>query len=161
MILIALGANLEGPYGTPEQALPAACTLMEQAGLEIVSKSRLWKTAPVPVSDQPWFHNAVVAVKTALPPEDVLEILQEIENRFGRVRRFKNEARVLDLDIIAYNNTIADDEVLTLPHPRMHERGFVLKPLADFAPDWLHPVYKKTAVQLINELAEEDKAVAV
>ncbi|MDD3444951.1 MAG: 2-amino-4-hydroxy-6-hydroxymethyldihydropteridine diphosphokinase [Zavarzinia sp.] len=110
--------------------------------MRIRAASRLWETAPVPVSDQPWYVNAVFRVETELSPTEMLAALHEIEAAFGRVRRERWEARVLDLDLLSYGDLIIDGDQLrelVLPHPRMAERAFVLLPLAEIAPDWRHP----------------------
>lgn len=158
MILIALGANLPSKYGTPRDTLREALKAMEYAGLKPVSVSRLWLTAPVPVSDQPWYHNAVAAIETDLPPLELLAVLQKIENEFGRVRDVRNEPRVLDLDLLAYDDQILDVPGLSLPHPRMHERAFVLLPLRDIAPDWQHPMRYDTLSDLIDAIPDDQKA---
>lgn len=160
MIIVALGANLPGRFESPKHALISAIAALEDRGLKITTKSRLFLTAPVPVSDQPWYHNAVVAVETVRSPFAVLEILQSIENDFGRVRTERNAARVLDLDLIAYNDVILDKPELIVPHPRMHDRGFVLLPLADIAPNWIHPISKKPLKDLIVNIPADQIAKA-
>lgn len=140
MILIALGANLPSRFGSPAETIEAAYDALENHGLKVVKKSRIWLTAPVPVSDQPWFHNAVAAVETSLDGLELLSLLHKVEAEFGRERFERNEPRVLDLDLIAYNNEIIDRPSLIVPHPRMHERAFVLLPLKDIAPGWAHPI---------------------
>ena len=89
-------------------------------------------------------------------PEKVLEILLRIENYFGRKRTVKNEARVIDLDLISYNDLIINTEKLILPHPRMHLRKFVIKPICDIDETWIHPVFKKKAYTILKELAKQD-----
>ncbi|WP_120495448.1 2-amino-4-hydroxy-6-hydroxymethyldihydropteridine diphosphokinase [Kiloniella sp. EL199] len=150
MIIIAIGANLESPkYGLPLQTCQKALSRLEELGVEIVKQSRWLKTAPVPVSDAPWYVNAVAQIKTDLKPDELLKLLHSIENEFGRVRPFINAPRILDLDIIAYNDFISSPgDHLVVPHPRMHERAFVLLPLMDIDEDWLHPVIGKTAKEL-------------
>jgi dihydropteroate synthase len=152
MILVALGANLPGAYASPRAALEDAMRRMEAVGLVITARSRVYLTAPVPISDQPWYHNAVVAIRTDLPPHDLLGVLRSIESAMGRVRSVPNAARVIDLDVIAYNDDIINTPDLVIPHPRMHERAFVLKPLRDVAPDWVHPHLKKPVNALIAAL---------
>ena len=117
-------------------------------------RSRFYKSAPVPVSDQPWYVNAVASVATELPPRELLALLHRVEARFGRARRERNEARPLDLDLLAYNDRIEAGEGggPILPHPRLHERGFVLLPLAEVAPGWRHPVSGKSVAELIAAL---------
>jgi len=140
MILIALGANLPSPvHGGPRATLEAALAALDQASLSVVARSAWYETAPVPVSDQPWYVNGVAAVATPLGPADVLRALHRIEDAFGRVRAEVNAPRVLDLDLLAYDDIVSTDWPV-LPHPRLHERAFVLRPLADVAPDWRHPV---------------------
>lgn len=155
MILIALGANLPSRYGTPRQTLKMAMAELEKRGVKILERSHIYLTAPVPVSDQPWFHNAVVSVVTTQNPQTLLQTLHAIEHDFGRVRMVRNEARVLDLDLLDYNAAISPLKELELPHPRMGERAFVLYPLRDVAPDWQHPVAKKSVNALIKNLPPE------
>ena len=149
MILIGLGANLDGIYGSPEQCLQACSELLADAGIYIVRSSNIWKSAPVPVSDQPWYCNAVCAVETVLSSDQLLRALASIENDTGRERHEENAARVLDLDILAYNNEIINDAHLTVPHPAMHERAFVLYPLQEIAPHWMHPQLDKSVDEMI------------
>lgn len=158
MIFIGLGANLPSRHGTPPETIGAAISALEKNGLTILAQSKIWLTAPVPVSDQPWYHNAVVAIATSLPSLDVLKILQSIENDFGRVREIRNEPRVIDLDLLTYHDEILDHPDLIIPHPRMHERGFVLLPLQDIAPQWIHPVVGKNLAELISSLPVEQMA---
>jgi 2-amino-4-hydroxy-6-hydroxymethyldihydropteridine diphosphokinase len=103
--------------------------------------------------------NGVVAVETTLAPAALLEVLHAVEARFGRVRRERNAARVLDLDLLAYDERVsAEGETPILPHPRLHERAFVLRPLAGIAPDWRHPRLGRTASALIADLPPDAKA---
>ena len=134
----------------PHETLAAAIAALGGAGMTIMAQSSIWLTAPVPVSDQPWYHNAVVRVETVQSPYTLLETLQGIENEFGRVRSVRNAPRVIDLDLIAYNDSILDRPELIVPHPRMHQRAFVLLPLRELAPDWVHPV---TGVRLADMIA--------
>jgi 2-amino-4-hydroxy-6-hydroxymethyldihydropteridine diphosphokinase len=141
MILLGLGGNLPtAAYGSPQATLEAALRHIEAAGIGVVARSRWYRSAPVPVSDQPWFVNGVAALATALGPEDLLRALHGVEARFGRRRRARNEARPLDLDLLAYGDLLRDGPAPpVLPHPRLHERAFVLRPLAEVAPRWRHP----------------------
>ncbi|HYL32070.1 MAG TPA: 2-amino-4-hydroxy-6-hydroxymethyldihydropteridine diphosphokinase [Stellaceae bacterium] len=149
MIFIALGANLPSNIGPPRATLEAALRSLAQEGGEIVAQSRFYKSSPVPKSDQPDYLNAVVAIKSDLDPTALLSVLSAIETRFGRQRGERNAARSLDLDLIAYDELIRDVAPV-LPHPRMHERAFVLLPLADIAPNWHHPRLRLPIAALIQ-----------
>jgi 2-amino-4-hydroxy-6-hydroxymethyldihydropteridine diphosphokinase len=155
-VYIGLGANLPSPeHGTPRATLEAAMRALEAQGLTIVARSPLYESEPVPVSDQPWYLNAVVEVATDRSPAEVLALLHSVENAFGRVRAVRNEARVLDLDLLDHRGTVRDgpDSPL-LPHPRLTDRAFVLLPLRDIAPDWRHPVSGRTIAELLESLPE-------
>ncbi|MEK7801086.1 MAG: dihydropteroate synthase, partial [Pseudomonadota bacterium] len=102
--------------------------------------SSIYLTAPVPISNQPWYHNAVIAVETSLSAHDLLQTLHQIEADFGRVRSVQNAPRVIDIDVLDYNGTVSSLKELELPHPRMVDRAFVLFPLSEIAPAWCHPV---------------------
>ncbi len=152
MILLGLGANLPSSAGPPLATLEAALAALQAAGVRLVARSRWYRTAPVPASDQPWFVNAVVSVETDLEPPELLALLQKIELAFGRRRGVPNAARTLDLDILDYEGRVEEKAGLTLPHPRLHERAFVLLPLHDVAPSWRHPTRGKTVTELIAAL---------
>lgn len=162
MILVGLGANLPSPrFGTPVETLEACLKTFKDHGLTIENRSRWYKSAPVPMSDQPWYINGVVAVSTDKSPRDTLKILLEIENSFGRVRSEANAPRVLDLDLIAFNDLILADEgriedkPFCVPHPRMHERSFVLLPLQDLDKNWKHPKLDSQLLDLIAKLPQD------
>ncbi|NWG86984.1 MAG: 2-amino-4-hydroxy-6-hydroxymethyldihydropteridine diphosphokinase [Hydrogenophilaceae bacterium] len=129
---VALGANLEDPASQVERALPELARLPET---RLVARSSLYLTKPVGYTDQPDFINAVAQIETGLSPRTLLECLLEIEQRHGRRREFRNAPRTLDLDLLLYDGLVMHEPGLTLPHPRMHERGFVLLPLLEIAPD--------------------------
>ena len=154
MILIGLGANLPSRYGAPEDTLRAALEALKQKDFEVLAASSIWLSAPVPVSDQPWYRNAVISVKTSFSFVEILEALQSIEMDFGRVRAERNAPRLLDLDLLAYNDEVYTDPACTVPHPRMHQRAFVLKPLQEIAPQWCHPVLGLSLPELIQAMPE-------
>ena len=129
---VALGANLGDPSATIRAAFGALANLPES---RVVHCSSLYRTAPVGNTEQPEFINAVAALETTLAPESLLDALFDIEARFGRIRAEKNGPRTLDLDLLLYNNQQLNLPRLTLPHPRLHLRAFVLYPLAELAPD--------------------------
>jgi len=128
---IALGANLGDPVATVKAAILA---LRELPQTEFIAASSLYRTAPVGLKHQPDFINAVVELIAVSPAPTFLESLFGIEARFGRQRSVKNAPRTLDLDLLLYGDEVSNDPQLTLPHPRMHERAFVLAPLAEIAP---------------------------
>jgi 2-amino-4-hydroxy-6-hydroxymethyldihydropteridine diphosphokinase len=162
MILIGLGGNLPSPqYGPPAATLAAALECFAEAGIEVVRLSPWFRSAPVPASDQPWFVNAVAEVAFAGAPQELLDRLHAVEDRFGRVRLQRWEARAIDLDLLAFDDLMIgwrgvvpgdSTQVLVIPHPRLHERLFVLAPLAELAPEWRHPVFGSTAAEMIARL---------
>ncbi len=160
MILIALGANLPSRFGDPADTLLAAIEAIEARNIKVLQSSRIWLTAPVPFdADQDWYHNSVIAVETNLSPLDLLQRMFDIEVEFGRVRDKKNEPRVLDLDLIAYHDEIiVDGERLILPHPRMHERLFVLKPLQDINENWVHPKSGQNVDMMLRHCSKDQQA---
>ena len=133
---IALGANLGNPLATVTAAIAA---LRELSDTEFIAASSLYRTAPVGLKHQPDFINAVVELNAVLPAPTLLESLFAIEARFGRQRSVKDAPRTLDLDLLLYGAAVSDEQQLTLPHPRMHERAFVLAPLAEIAPGLIIP----------------------
>ncbi|MDQ0394061.1 dihydropteroate synthase [Labrys monachus] len=151
MIFIALGANLPSSEGAPRETLRRAVSALAARGVKIRARSRLYLTEPVPRSRQPWYTNQIIAVETALAPEDLLRLLLDVEKQFGRERSERNASRTLDLDLVAYGQEEIATPELTLPHPRMAERAFVLAPLADIAPDWRHPATGRTVRAMLAE----------
>ena len=147
-IIVALGSNLAGDYGTTQALLEAALAAFGPAGLFVRARSRWWQSAAWPDPADPPYLNGVVLVETRLGVEQVLAVLHDIEARFGRLRHIPNAPRTLDLDLIAYGRTVVDDEGVTVPHPRAAERLFVMGPLAELLPDWTHPVLGETAAAL-------------
>ncbi len=159
MILIAYGANLPSHAGQPQDTFAAAKEALRARGVVITAESSLWETAPVGTpGEQPWYTNAVLAVETDLSPLDLLKAMGAVEAHFGRIRTIKNAARPIDLDLIDYQGRIIMDAPgLILPHPRMQERAFVLKPLEEIAQDWIHPVSGLALAQLIADLPTDQQ----
>ena len=159
MILIGFGGNLPSPeYGPPENNIRAAIEILRIHGVELDRLSDFYETEPVPVSDQPWYVNAVASVTTSLGAGELLDLLHDVEQDLGRVRNKRWEARLIDLDLLAYEDLVLPSPESwaeagkvdppaepVVPHPRMHLRSFVLDPLIDIAPDWRHPVLGRTA----------------
>ena len=154
-IYIGLGANLPHPtYGAPVDTLKAALADLGARGIEIRRLSPWYRSAPVPISDQPWYLNAVAEIATGLPPDRLLAVLHEVEDAFGRVRSAPNAARRIDLDLLDFCGEIAPGgpDKAILPHPRITARAFVLRPLADLAPAWRHPVTGTPIAALVAAL---------
>lgn len=153
-LLVALGSNLPDPSGRSSLDLCrwAAQQLAAHPSLTLEATSAWYRTAPVPVSDQPDYINGVLRLSGAIAPPDLLTLLHAIEADAGRVRTIPNAARTLDLDFLAAGDTVIASPTLTLPHPRLAERAFVLYPLCDVAPDWQHPLLRRTALQLRDAL---------
>lgn len=151
MILIGLGANLPHvDWGSPRETCDGALEELCARGVAVLRRSRWYQSAPVPPSDQPWYVNGVAAVATDLDPVALLAVLHRIEEEFGRIRRVRNAARTIDLDLLAYGELVhTQGAPPLLPHPRLHTRAFVLLPLAEVAPAWRHPVLGKTVTELI------------
>jgi 2-amino-4-hydroxy-6-hydroxymethyldihydropteridine diphosphokinase len=159
VILIGLGANLASRAGPPATTIDAALGALESRGVIVVARSPFYESEPVPRSDQPWFVNAVARIKTVLGPVELLGCLHDVEFSFGRLRRERNEARPLDLDLLDYDGLLRNSADLLLPHPRLHERAFVLKPLLDVAPEWRHPILGLAAADLLAALPGEVRRV--
>lgn len=151
MILIALGANLPSHAGSPAQTLRASLAMLSENAVNMVSVSPFYASLAWPNPSDPSFVNAVARVETPLDPAALMELLAEIENRFGRVRKTRNAPRTLDLDLLDYHGRVSQGPPV-LPHPRIETRDFVLVPLRDVAPDWRHLKSGKSVDELIAAL---------
>ncbi|HEX2926038.1 MAG TPA: 2-amino-4-hydroxy-6-hydroxymethyldihydropteridine diphosphokinase [Ruminiclostridium sp.] len=146
---IGLGSNL----GDRESRLNRAIELLAQAeGVKVTAASSYYNTAPVGYEQQPDFLNAVVEVRTALSPDQLLKLCSEIEKEQKRERIIRWGPRTIDLDILLFGSKIINEKDLIIPHPRMHERRFVLEPLNEIVPELLHPIFKKSVRVMLQEL---------
>lgn len=156
MIFIGLGGNLTCPtFGPPRATCGAALQIMEQRGIKVRARSKWYESAPVPISDQPWYVNGIVSVETKLTPENLVGEVLEIEAELGRRRTTVNAPRTIDLDVIAHDMNVVTGDArhhVTVPHPRMQGRAFVLLPMAEIAPDWRHPITNETLGDMIAAL---------
>jgi 2-amino-4-hydroxy-6-hydroxymethyldihydropteridine diphosphokinase len=153
---IGIGSNLGDSL---ENCRAAIRVMAADTRNQIVKISPFYRTEPVGKKDQDWFINAVVAVKTSLSPRELLRFLQNIEREMGRVRKERWGPRIIDLDILFYENQVIQNEELRVPHPGIHERRFVLAPLNDIAPDLRHPLLEKTISQLLAALPQAEKVI--
>jgi 2-amino-4-hydroxy-6-hydroxymethyldihydropteridine diphosphokinase len=151
VILIALGANLPSTAGPPAATLKSALVRLAEQGVKIRSVSSFYESPAWPDPADPKFVNAVAVVETALQPVELLALLHGIETAHGRLRSTVNAPRSLDLDLLDYDGRLISDGV-TLPHPRLAQRAFVLVPLAEIAPAWRHPVTGQSVGELLDGL---------
>jgi 2-amino-4-hydroxy-6-hydroxymethyldihydropteridine diphosphokinase len=157
-IIVAIGANLVDAQGNPPLHIceSAAREVAAIPGVFGAVRSRWFSTAPIPASDQPRYINGMLRLKGEISPRALLDALQGIEQRAGRVRGVANAARTLDLDIIDMEGILSTESDPILPHPRAHVRAFVLLPLRDVAPNWIHPVLGLSVESLIAGLPPQD-----
>jgi len=154
MIVIALGANLPSRAGAPRETLLAALDALTAFGVRVTAVSPFYASKAWPDPGDPAFVNAVAIVETELSPHALMTRLHEVETSFGRKRSTKNAPRPLDLDLIDYDGRVENGPPV-LPHPRMHDRAFVLAPLADVAPGWRHPISGRSVGLLLAALGGE------
>ncbi|HHT9119958.1 MAG TPA: 2-amino-4-hydroxy-6-hydroxymethyldihydropteridine diphosphokinase [Candidatus Hypogeohydataceae bacterium YC41] len=149
VVYIALGSNLGKRMATLKLARKQ---MAELDNLVIIDESPYYETEPQGASDQPHFINSVLCLRTNLTPRELLHELQGIERKLGRQRGKRWGPRTIDLDILFYDDIVVEEEGLEIPHPRMHERRFVLEPLCDIAPELIDPLFKKTIKELLKGL---------
>jgi 2-amino-4-hydroxy-6-hydroxymethyldihydropteridine diphosphokinase len=147
-VIIALGSNMAGGYRSSRDLLEAAVARLPDSGLDVTHRSRWWRSAAWPDRSAPDYLNGVVFVETAHALREVMSALLLIEAAFGRRRGAANAPRTLDLDLIAYGRQVVAAPDLTVPHPRAAGRRFVMGPLAEIAPAWVHPISGRTAADL-------------
>ncbi len=149
---LGLGSNLGDKRAHIQQALAEIA-----ASCRLVEVSSLYKTEPVGFKDQDWFLNCTARIATPKTPRELLALLQSIERQLGRTARVKNGPRTIDLDILLYDSLVLEEDGLVIPHPRMHERLFVLAPLREIAPALVHPVWERTIEQLAESLRDPER----
>lgn len=168
MILVAIGANMSGPFGSALDTVRAVPELLARHNVLPVAASHIYATQPVGVAGQNPYCNSMLSVRSARPPQALLMVLKDIERTAGRTAGLRWGPRVLDLDLIAYHDRVlvpasppcksgskimrGASEYLILPHPRAHLRPFVMRPLVDIAPNWLHPILRQTSWQIWRRL---------
>lgn len=158
-IYIAFGSNQALGDRTPVALLRDAALALEAKDIHIVSRSSLWHSPAWPDPAEPPYVNAVVEVETWMNPAELLARLHDVEAQFSRVRQARNAPRTLDLDILDFNGVVLDEEQgPVLPHPRAHQRAFVLLPLREISPGWCHPVSREGVDQLVARLSPSDVA---
>ena len=145
-----IGSNL----GNREENCAIAIKLLEMEGITVSRRSSMIETNPWGVEDQPKFINMAIEIETALQPHDLLALLKKIEGKVGRKATSRWGPRVIDLDILFYNDTVLETGELIIPHPEIEKREFVLKPLTEIAPDKIHPVLKKSIREMLRDLSE-------
>lgn len=166
MILIGLGSNVEGPWGSPEQTVRTAIARLDGTKTKLIKASRLLSSKPVGPIEQDDYINAAAIIETSLEPEQLMRHLHDLELEAERRRTVRWGPRTLDIDLLDYDGRIGEDDSdadgrlkpLILPHPAIADRGFVLAPVNEIAPDWRHPRSGKTAAQMLEELDEQPDA---
>ncbi len=153
---IGLGSNL----GDSLQILRKAwLRLGQEPAIRPAVLSSPYQTEPVAMASRHWFVNAAACLQTSMPPLDLLHVLLAVEKEFGRTREGNkapgHQDRILDLDLLLYDDLVCNTETMTMPHPEMHRRLFVLSPLCEIAPDCVHPLFRRTAAAMLTDLAED------
>lgn len=148
---LGIGSNL----GNREENCLRAIELLEKKGIKIKKRSSLYETKPWGIENQPLFLNMAIEIETNLQPEKLLKLLKDIEVELGRKNTIKWGPRIIDLDILLFNDIIVDKKDLKIPHPLMHKREFVLKPLSEIAPEIYHPLLKCRIDELLQQCAHK------
>ncbi len=156
-VYIGIGSNLGDPY---KNCIKAVEAIKDDPFCSLKAISPFYRTEPVGVEGQNWFINAVLCINTRLSPSELIEALLEIEKRMGRTRSGARwESRIIDLDILLFGNEIINDKNLTIPHPRMHIRRFVMAPMADIAPELIHPVLGKSMSEILSGIPPSEQEI--
>lgn len=150
---LSLGSNM----GDREANLARAVEELRRRGVHILRQSSLYETEPLEIREQAWFLNCVVEIETTATPSELLPMLLEVEREMGRLRGTKYGPQLIDMDILLYGATVVDTPELTVPHPKMTERRFVLVPLNELASDIRHPVLRKTIAELLAETPDQSQ----
>jgi 2-amino-4-hydroxy-6-hydroxymethyldihydropteridine diphosphokinase len=150
-IFLGLGGNLGDRFRCMQMAVEK---LLAPRAMREVARSSLYETEPWGVADQPWYYNAVIRIATELSPEELLDAGQQVEEHINQGRKAHNSPRHMDIDVLFYHDTVCCSERLTIPHPRATERRFVLAPMAEIAPGFVHPVLRKDMRTLLTETGD-------
>lgn len=156
VVFISIGSNLGNRVQNCLNAIEEICSFSKLSAV-----SSAYETEPVGVNDQPWFVNCVVKIETALSPLSLLKQLQDTEQKLGRRCKGTLEPRTIDLDIVFYDNLVFKTQELVIPHPRAHKRRFVLEPMCEIEPDFLHPVIGLSIRELLNQLVDYGKVIRI
>jgi 2-amino-4-hydroxy-6-hydroxymethyldihydropteridine diphosphokinase len=152
-VFVGIGSNLENRLKNIEDAIEN----IKLKGLKILKRSPVYETSPYGLKEQPDFLNCVIEIETTESAQETFNILQQIEKKMGRVKALRWGPRIIDLDILFYDNIILNTPELKIPHPDMQNRFFVLKPFSDIAPFLVHPIFKKTIKELLKEFEKPEK----
>ena len=156
-IIIGIGGNIKSNDGShPVHVAMNAINYLQNYSIQVTGQSSWYESQPIPKSDQPNFFNCIVIANTLLNELDVLETLHKIEHKLGRRRKITNEPRVIDLDLIDYSNKILKNNQIIIPHPRAHKRRFVMEPLAELDPNWVHPTLKRDVRTILKKLNNQN-----
>jgi 2-amino-4-hydroxy-6-hydroxymethyldihydropteridine diphosphokinase len=147
IVYLSIGSNL----GDREKNLSRSIELLEQAGIFVKKRSSVYETEPWGEKNQPLFLNMALEVETEFKPQELLRVLKNVETEVGREKSYVWGPRIIDLDILLYNHIIVNEDTLKIPHPFMHERDFVLRPLDEIAPDVMHPLLKMNIHELLSQ----------